>query len=63
MYDFLELSLNSYYQRLPEPPEVRGNLKKEIQLFVTALNNDLKMRGENNIQIFTMATGYKPTPC
>ena len=33
----LELSLNSHYQRLPEPPEMRGNLKKEIQLFVTAL--------------------------
>jgi hypothetical protein len=33
----LEISLHSHYQRLPEPPDMRGNLKKEIQLFVTAL--------------------------
>ncbi|XP_028404693.1 coiled-coil domain-containing protein 24-like isoform X2 [Dendronephthya gigantea] len=32
-----DIFLNPHCQRLPEPPEMRENLKKEIQLFVTAL--------------------------
>ena len=42
---YLERSLNSHYQRLPEPPEMRGNLKKEIQLFVTALKQQSVEKG------------------
>lgn len=37
----VDISLNPQYQRLPEPPEMRENLKKEIQLFVTALKQQL----------------------
>lgn len=40
----IEVSLKSKYGRLPEPPEMRENLKKEIQLFVTAL----KQRSSGN---------------
>lgn len=32
-----ELLLTCHFNRLPEPPEMRSNMKKEIQLFVKAL--------------------------
>lgn len=48
-----EQALKRHLSRLPEPPMIRENLKKEIKMFVEMLNQKAKEEGRNTTSILS----------